>query len=163
MICGDGVLDGAISGNSSSLDVSLGCLISVLLGSSLDYGGIIGDANGLLDSLLGDGGLLGSAISGSNSSLLVSLSSFLDYGGLMDDGAFDSLLGKSGRLGGAINGTSSSLGILLDSSLNYGDMTTLTAYLTARSVTVACSAAQSGSPMCPTAYSTARSARRAIA
>lgn len=55
---------------------------------------------------------------------MVSLSSFLDYGGLMDDGAFDSLLGKSGRLGGAINGTSSSLGILLDSSLNYGDMTT---------------------------------------
>ena len=95
---------------------------------------MIGD--GLLDSLLGAGGVLFGAISGSSSSLGSSLGRSLDYGGGINlginRGLLDSPLGNGGGLGGGtfssnggcvlggtISSNSNSLGNSLDSLLDY--------------------------------------------
>ena len=72
---GSTVLSSAISSNSSALDEKH----EISIGRLLDYGGVIGD--GLLDSLLGAGGVLFGATSGSSSLLGSSLGRSLDYGG----------------------------------------------------------------------------------
>jgi hypothetical protein len=125
-----GVLGSAISSNSSALDGKH----EISIGRLLDYGGVTGD--GLLDSLLGAGGVLFGAISGSSSSLGSSLGRSLDYGGGINlginRGLLDSPLGNGVGLGGGtfssnggcvlggtISSNSNSLGNSLDSLLDY--------------------------------------------